>query len=142
MTARLGSQATGGQALVEFALVLPLLLILLVGTIDFGRAVFAYNSVSNAARSAARMAIVDQTVADVEAAARNEAVGLDPLSVTTSYADAGTPCAPIKIGCVATVVVEHEWAPATPILNGVIGPITITSTSKMPVERVYPSPAP
>ncbi|MDQ2933812.1 MAG: pilus assembly protein [Chloroflexota bacterium] len=115
---------------------------LLIGTIDFGRAIFAYNSVSNAARSAARVAIVDQAPADVDAAARAEAVGLDPLRVTASYADGGITCAPVKIGCIASVEVQHDWQPVTPILNGVLGPITITSASKMPVERVYLSPAP
>ncbi len=134
----MSQKGSRGQALVEFALVVPLLLVLLVGTIDFGRAVFAYNSVSNAARSGARTAIVDQTAGDVEAAARAEAVGLDPLTVTASYAHAGSACAPIKIGCIATVQVQHQWVPATPILGGVIGPITITSTSQMPVEHVTP----
>lgn len=141
MTLR-GPEALRGQALVEFALVLPLVVVLLIGTIDFGRAVFAYNSVSNAARSAARIAIVDQTRANVEAAARNEAVGLDPITVTTSYADGPHACVQIKIGCVVTVEVQHDWQPVMPILNGVLGPITLSSTSKMPVERVYPGSAP
>ncbi len=141
MTLR-GPQALRGQAIVEFALVLPLLVVLLMGTIDFGRAVFAYNSVSNAARSAARTAIVDQTQANVEAAARTEAVGLDPITVTTSYADGAHGCGQIKIGCIVTVQVDHVWQPVMPILNGVLGPITLTSTSKMPVERVYPASAP
>lgn len=47
-----------GQALVEFALTLPVLILLLVGIIDFGRAVWAVSVVSNAAREAARYAIV------------------------------------------------------------------------------------
>ena len=51
-----------GQALVEFALALPVLLVIFMGLFDFGRAVFAYNSLSNAAREGARVAIVDQTV--------------------------------------------------------------------------------
>jgi Flp pilus assembly protein TadG len=55
-----GSQA---QALVEFALVLPLLLLLLVGIIDFGRALFVYSEVSNAAREAVRYAAVAPTIA-------------------------------------------------------------------------------
>ena len=50
-----------GQALVEFALVLPVLLVILLGTVDAGRLIFAYNSVSNAAREGGRTAIVNQT---------------------------------------------------------------------------------
>jgi Flp pilus assembly protein TadG len=51
-----GSQA---QALVEFALILPLLLLVLIGIIDFGRALFVYSEVSNAAREAVRYAAVN-----------------------------------------------------------------------------------
>jgi Flp pilus assembly protein TadG len=48
----------GGQALAEFALVVPVLMLIVIGTLDVGRAVFAYDSVANAAREAARFAIV------------------------------------------------------------------------------------
>jgi len=45
-----------GQAIVEFALVLPLLVFLVVGLIEAGRAIFIYSSVTNASREAARYA--------------------------------------------------------------------------------------
>ena len=48
-----------GQALVEFALVLPILLVVLIGIMDFGRAFFVYSEVSNAAREAVRYAAVN-----------------------------------------------------------------------------------
>jgi hypothetical protein len=47
-----------GQALVEFALVLPVLVLLLTGFFDLGRVVLAHDSLSNAAREAARYAVV------------------------------------------------------------------------------------
>src|SRR6185312_16248181 len=50
-----------GQALVEFALVLPIFILLLVGIFDFGRAIYAYNTISNAAREAVRVGVVDQS---------------------------------------------------------------------------------
>lgn len=43
----------GGQALVEFSLLIPILLVMLVGAVDFGRAFYAVTSVANAAREAA-----------------------------------------------------------------------------------------
>jgi len=46
-----------GQDVVEYALVLPLLLLLLLGMVEFGWAVFAYDTVSNAAREVARCCI-------------------------------------------------------------------------------------
>lgn len=47
-----------GQSLVEFALVLPLFLTILIGMVDVGRAIWANNVIANAAREAARYAIV------------------------------------------------------------------------------------
>jgi Flp pilus assembly protein TadG len=51
-----------GQALVEFALVLPVFLLIVFGVFDLGRAVYAYNTVANAAREGARVAAVNQIV--------------------------------------------------------------------------------
>ena len=134
-------RAPRGQSMVEFALILPLLLIVMFGIVDFGRAIFAYNSVSNAARSAARVAVVNQTAADIEDAAEDEAVGLDPLTVTAGYTTpGGATCAPVERGCIARVDVTHAWLAATPLLNAIVGPITLTSSAKMPVERQWPVP--
>src|SRR5665811_966119 len=49
-----------GQGLVEFALVFPIIALLAFGFIDIGRAVFSYNTLTNAARQAARVAAVNQ----------------------------------------------------------------------------------
>lgn len=43
-----------GQSLVEFALILPILIIVLVGVFDLGRALFALITITNAAREGAR----------------------------------------------------------------------------------------
>ena len=54
-----------GQAAVEFALVLPFLLIMLVGIIEFGRAWNEHQVITDAAREAARKgAIADGTVTE------------------------------------------------------------------------------
>ena len=45
------------QALIEFSLVSPVLLLLLFGIIDLGRAIFYYDTISHAATEAARTAI-------------------------------------------------------------------------------------
>lgn len=46
--------------MVEFALILPVFVLILVGIADLGRAVYAYSTISNAAREGVRLAIVDQ----------------------------------------------------------------------------------
>src|SRR5688500_20180643 len=47
-----------GQAIVEFALALPILLALLVGILEVGRMLFIHSSVTNASREASRYASV------------------------------------------------------------------------------------
>jgi Flp pilus assembly protein TadG len=136
---------TRGQALVEFALILPIFILLLVGLFDVGRAVFAYNTVSNAAREAARVAIVNQTESDVDAKAVQRAVslGLTASDVTVAYSlPSGTACtSPFEINCLASVTVNYTYTAATPIISNLIGPITIRGTTTMPVERTCPDPA-
>lgn len=48
-----------GQGLVEFALILPVLLLILIGTIEFARIFFIYISITNAAREGARYGMVN-----------------------------------------------------------------------------------
>ena len=51
--------ARRGQTLVEFALVLPIFLLLLFGVIDGGRFVYVNSTLSNAAREGARLGSVE-----------------------------------------------------------------------------------
>lgn len=67
---RTGRSKRRGQALVEFALVAPILLLLVLGLIDFARAWNVYQVITDAAREGARAAVVEDgslTQADVEA---------------------------------------------------------------------------
>ncbi|MBM4074830.1 MAG: pilus assembly protein, partial [Planctomycetes bacterium] len=53
------NQRRRGAAMVEMALVLPLFLMLVLGIIEFGRAMMIANLVTNAAREGARTAVLD-----------------------------------------------------------------------------------
>ena len=138
-----------GQSLVEFALILPILVLLLMGVFDFGRAIYAFNTVSNAAREGARTAIVDQSsvagvpAAATEAANHATALGLDPsdlANVDVQYLmpDLTPGCLSLDIGCVAQVRVQYKFVPITPIIGNILGPITVSSTTQMPIERTNP----
>jgi len=61
-----------GQAMVEFALVIPIFLLIFVALFDLGRAVFAYNTLTNAAREGVRLAIVNQDKPSIIARAKNQ----------------------------------------------------------------------
>ncbi len=54
-------QGQQSQALIEFALISPVLLLLLFGIIDVGRAVFYYDTLGHAAREGARTAVQAST---------------------------------------------------------------------------------
>lgn len=118
--------------MVEFALAFPILLLVIIGLIDFGRVIFAYNAVSNAARTGARVAIVDQNKTVIEQAALAETVGLDAVVIEHQA------CA--TLDCLYGLTVREAFTPATPIISSLIGPITVESTARMPVEREYASP--
>jgi Flp pilus assembly protein TadG len=134
---------TYGQALVEAALVLPLLILMMVGLFDLGRAVYADSTLSNAARVGSRVAIVRQNVSQIQDAVVTKAAALDlaPADVSVSFrsnpTDPTSTCSPMRIGCVAFVTVTYQFHPAVPI-EGLVGPITLKSTSSQRVERAAP----
>jgi len=81
MTAsRRRSPGQESQALIEFALISPLLLLLIFGIIDIGRAVFYYDTLDHAAREGARVAVkassTEPTDAMVLAAVIQQVVGV------------------------------------------------------------------
>ena len=138
-----------GQSIVEFALVAPLLILLVLALFDFGRAVYAYNAISNAAREGARVAIVDQTVtsgipvAATEAANQATALGLNPsdinqVRVLYRLPDLSASCPDRGIGCVAEVRVQYQFRAVTPVIGAIIGPVSLSTTTQIPIERTWP----
>ncbi len=73
-----------GQSLVEYALILPLLLLLLVAIMEFGLVALDYATLSNAAREGARAAAV---VSTTDTAARDAAVAAAEHAATTLNED-------------------------------------------------------
>ena len=89
-----------GQAMVEFALVAPLLLMMVIGVFEFGRAWNVYQVITEAARAGARAAVVANagvTQDSVRATIQHELgrAGLDTsradISLTGWRAGTGTP---------------------------------------------------
>jgi Flp pilus assembly protein TadG len=120
-----------GQTLVEFALIVPLFILIVLGLFDVGRAVYAYNTASNAARSAARVAIVNQDPVAIRAEARQQSPGLGVTDANITLAHCTT------WGCTYSVTVEVPYDPVTPLIGSLFNP-TISSTASMPVENPNP----
>jgi Flp pilus assembly protein TadG len=112
---------------VEFALVLPILLLLVLGLIDFGRAVQAYAAVANGAREGVRAAIImsNSTGAVVQAAQ----AGATPLSV---------PAADVRVArssSSVTVSVTASFTPVTPLIGRVAGgTIRVVGIATLPAQ--------
>jgi len=137
-----------GQALVEFALVFPIIVLLLLAMFDMGRAVFIYNGLTNAAREGARLAIVNQDkdlILDrVQAMTFAGPVSNPDVDSLVEYyhqesdGTLGVPCATISVGCIAVVTPMSDWSLITPVLSSIIGPITFEARSELPIELVCP----
>jgi len=144
---RLRREGHAGQDLVEYALILPLLLTLLFGIVEFGWAVFAYNTVSNAAREVARCCIYpsptlgqlsrcDQTVVDPTPLQQCEEAAIARFSTAVGLRP-GTPAQggdftyiPDVSSRTVQVVVEYDHRLITGYIAGVLGmdPSTATLT--------------
>jgi Flp pilus assembly protein TadG len=156
MTSRLRRRSRG-QAIAEFALIIPLFLLILMALFDLGRAVFINNGLTNAAREAARLAIVNQDSTLVAQRAQAMAFG---VTITTTPDDlvayyrsnpdiddveSNEPCDnsdadhEIAVGCVAVVTAEADWQPITPIVGNIVGQMTFSARSELPIEFVCPS---
>jgi hypothetical protein len=109
VTARGGDR--GAQA-VEFALVVPLLLVLVFGIIDFGRALNAQISLNQAAREGVRASALGQPLATVQS---RTIAAADPLPlVAADVIVAGCPASPLPADN-ATVTVKYSFTFITPI---------------------------
>ena len=143
-----------GQSLVEFALVLPLFLLLVMAIMDLGLAVFSYNSITNAAREGARLAIVNQDTTKITTrATQQSAVARNP-TVTVNFYEAaadGTPdtttscplatSSYINVGCLAVVTFTGTYQPITPFISRILfkNGVTFTAKSVLPVEYSCPN---
>ena len=121
-----------GQALVEMALVLPLLLLLLFGVIEMGRVGYAYITVSNAAREGGRLATIGVADADIEISLKDGAVSLDPASLTITITP---PTSQRQSGQAVTVLVTYPVQLIIPIISNVISnPVIVSSSISMRIE--------
>ena len=74
----IGTRRRNGQSLVEFAVVLPVFLLVLAGILDFGLGLYSQMTIINASREGARFGVVDPgNVAGVEDRVDAMAGGLD-----------------------------------------------------------------
>lgn len=126
-----GRRDERGQAMVEFAIVVPLLLIMIIAIFEFGRAWEVYHAVTDAARLGARSAVVadpvttqDSIYAIVDRALARAAI--DPNAATVSLngwrTGTGTPAT-------VTIQVPYRFVFLRPFLGWTSSRAAITLTS-------------
>lgn len=125
-----------GQNLVEFAMVVPIFLILVFSIVDFGMGFHAWITVTNAAREGARIGAVGADSATIEARVidTTSSLAAEDIEVTVVNAQ-GAP------GEAVSVDVQYEYELITPLSNllgffggGLGSPITFHSESEMRIE--------
>jgi Flp pilus assembly protein TadG len=118
-----------GLAAVEFALLLPVMALLLFMLVEGAGAMHAYSNVVQASREGARMALMDGTASDIEALVQAVTQGLESEAVNTAVT--ADPAANT-----VTVEVSYAYQPflknAVELLNGG-SPLTLVAHTTMPL---------
>lgn len=141
-----------GQALAEFALVLPIFLIFLFAIIDVGRFVYTANTLSNSAREAARVGSVGvrptecggmSRVACIQRIARDRSWAL-PGTITTTVTcervglgggTSGVPASTCRSGDLLSVRTELPFTVVTPIVGQVLNGVIVAGETRVTVNQ-------
>jgi Flp pilus assembly protein TadG len=141
-----------GQSLAEFALVVPVFLIVLFGIIDLGRFVYTANALSNAAREAARVGSVGARPNECTGLSRQACV--ERLVRDRSWGVAGTvtptvTCERVAVNGSISVVAastcrtgdllrvraEIPFAPLTPVVAQALGSVNVAGETRVTVNQ-------
>lgn len=151
-----------GQAIIELALTLPLLLVIVLGIFDFGLMFQRYEVVTNAAREGSRVGVlpgyavgdaqerakaylsaggIDASAAVVSAGCQTSGLALSGGTVCVSATKGASPTfgtPPKTVQQITTTVsYDHEFTFVGPIMNllgGSLGTVRLLATSTMRLE--------
>lgn len=121
-----------GAAAVEMALVLPLLMLIIAGIVDFGRFFLQEIQLTNAAREGVRVAVVGEDPAGIDARVRAAAPGIPTLTMD--------PAAPECSGAGTTIKItvtdpDFEWMTLEPMLGFFPGSVTLPEAKSTAAMR-------
>jgi hypothetical protein len=145
-----------GQGMVEFALTLPLLLVLVIGVMEFGRLLFTYSAITTGTREAARYGAGSglngssqaryQDCQGIRDTAKRISglAGIQDGDIVIAYdqgpGEAAVGTCPVggsgpalELGDRIIVTVSAEFQPVVPILN--VPPLEITSVARRTILK-------
>lgn len=126
-----------GAAAVETAILATLLLVLVFGVIDIGRAIFTRIAIEDAVQDGATYASITETadIASIEARVRNAISEPDlsatPITVTCTEDTTGS-----RTSRFVEVSVRYAQPLITPVASSLAGPLNLTASAS--VERFAP----
>lgn len=113
-----------GAVAVEFALLAPVLIMILLGIMEFGRAYNAQMTLTNAAREGVRVMAINNDQGDARTAAKNAAGLINPALADGNITFSGPSCA---VGSQMTVTISYTLSTMT----GIAGPFPMTGKGTM-----------
>lgn len=147
----------GGQALAEFAIVVPLLALLMFGFVDVARLYQSWVTIQHAAREGVRYGITGRTDCDsgpqtrtacIETVVRDQTKGLtDPDNDVTvflktwdfpGYAGSGTDNSAGDQCDALEVRVEYDFTPSTPMIGNILGAVHLVARQRLINEPFGP----
>jgi Flp pilus assembly protein TadG len=149
-----------GSSLVEFALIVVIFMSMILGIMDFGRALYSYHFVSHAAREATRYAAVRGSTCTLDGSCTNDGYcatvattaclptyvknttppGIDTTKITTTASWPVQTSSPAVCkttsnapGCTVEVQVSYSFSFLVPLVH--TGAVTLSSTSEMVIAH-------
>ncbi|WP_379970881.1 TadE/TadG family type IV pilus assembly protein [Ectobacillus sp. sgz5001026] len=120
-----------GQSLVEFALIVPIFLLMLVGMINLGFVLFTYLSLNMTAQEASRLAGLGKTDADIIQYVQNQSTVRHPANIRITI----TPDQASRIsGSYTTVTLSYPMADITPVFDQFLSPYNLQTQSTIRVD--------
>ncbi|MBN1179864.1 MAG: pilus assembly protein [Anaerolineae bacterium] len=137
---------SAGQGLLEFALILPLLLLIIMAIIDFGWIFLVYANVFNASREGVRYGVTrprDYFGIDSSARSRIAIVPSDDVNISTWY-DHGpdeatawfTDTNTVQIGDRVVVDVQYTVMPITPLMQPILGDLNLHARAARTIQNL------
>jgi Flp pilus assembly protein TadG len=113
-----------GAVAVEFALLAPILVMLVLGIMEFGRAYNVQTTLTNAAREGVRHMAINNNQVAARTAAKNAAIHLNPILADGNITFSATNC---SVNSQMTVTINYSLTTMT----GIAGPFAITGRGTM-----------
>lgn len=113
-----------GQSLTEMALMLPIVMMLLAGVLDLGRAYYTFLALRDAAAEGAAYGSLDPaSTTEIIARAKGESPGgfIDWSGATVTVNHDGTPCR----GEAISVTIQTDYHLLTPFIGSIVGSQTL-----------------